>query len=148
MSATTVPQGLKPLRLLGIYGTADPSTALRTGAAPLRLAPERGLLNLVLLMAALLAVGASGFAQSANGLTEVELKGKGMFQQRCALCHLPRSYDDDSTYGPQLSAATVTGKEAVVREFIRQGTAQMPGFQYGLTPEEIDSIIAYLKTVK
>jgi hypothetical protein len=36
----------------------------------------------------------------------------------------------------------------VVREFIRRGTPRMPGFQYGLTPEEIDSIIAYLKTVK
>jgi mono/diheme cytochrome c family protein len=107
-----------------------------------------------LLVVAVLAVGSSGFAQAlaqsggSGGLSEVELKGKGMFQQRCSLCHLPRSYNDDSTYGPKLSAATVTGREAVVREFIRQGSPNMPGFQYGLTPDEIDSIIAYLKTVK
>src|SRR4026207_2381004 len=89
-----------------------------------------------LLVVAMLAVGSSGFAQSpggSGGLSEVELKGKGMFQQRCSLWHLPRNYDDDSTYGPRRSAATVTGKEAVVREFIRQGTPKMPGFQYGLT---------------
>ena len=101
-----------------------------------------------LLFGLTLAFGSSGFAQSTKGLTDAELKGKGLFQQRCSLCHLPRNYDDDSTYGPKLTAATVTGKEAVVREFIRQGTPKMPGFQYGLTPEEIDSIIAYLKTVK
>jgi mono/diheme cytochrome c family protein len=108
-----------------------------------------------LLVVAIVAVGSSALAQAfaqssggSGGLSDVERKGKGMFQQRCSLCHLPRSYDDDSTYGPKLSAATVTGKEAVVKEFIRQGTPKMPGFQYGLTPDEIDSIIAYLKTVK
>ena len=101
-----------------------------------------------LLLVLTLAFGSSGFAQSPNALTEVELKGKGMFQQRCSVCHLPLVIDDDGTYGPKLSAETVTGKEPVIREFIRRGTPRMPGFQYGLTPEEIDGIIAYLKTVK
>ncbi|MGH9786484.1 MAG: hypothetical protein ACRD88_20125, partial [Terriglobia bacterium] len=39
-------------------------------------------------------------------------EGKGMFQQRCSVCHLPLVIDDDRTYGPRLSAETVTGKEA------------------------------------
>ena len=108
----------------------------------------------LLAIVAVLVAGSGGFAQAfaqsseSGGLSEAERKGKGMFQQRCSLCHLPRSYDDDSTYGPKLSAATVTGKEAGVRALIRQGTPNMPGFQHGLTPDEIDSIIAYLKTVK
>lgn len=76
------------------------------------------------------------------------LEGKGMFQQRCAVCHLPLVIDDERTYGPRLSAETVTGKETIIREFIRRGTPRMPGFQYGLEPEEIDSIISYLRTVK
>ena len=101
-----------------------------------------------LLFALTLAFGSSGFAQSSKALTGVELKGKGMFQQRCSVCHLPLVIDDESTYGPKLNAKTVTGKEPVIREFIRRGTSKMPGFQYGLTPEEIDSIIAYLKTVQ
>lgn len=109
----------------------------------------------LLLLAAMLVAGSGGFTQvfaqssgGSGGLSEVEMKGKGMFQQRCSLCHLPRKYDNDNTYGPKLNAATVTGKEAVVKEFIRRGSPNMPGFQYGLTPEEIDSILAYLKTVK
>ena len=101
-----------------------------------------------LLFVLTLAFGSSGFAQSPKGLTDVELKGKGMFQQRCSVCHLPLVVDDDSTYGPKLNAKTVAGKEPVIREFIRRGTSKMPGFQYGLMPEEIDSIIAYLKTVQ
>ena len=103
-----------------------------------------------LLFAFMLAFGSGGFAQSpdAAGLTEVQLKGKGMFQQRCAVCHMPVVVDDDRTWGPELTAQTVNGREAVIREFIRQGTPRMPGFQYGLSAEEIDNIIEYLKTVR
>lgn len=104
-----------------------------------------------LLFAFMLAFGSGGFAQSpdaAGGLTEVQLKGKGMFQQRCAVCHMPVVVDDDRTWGPELTAQTVNGREAVIREFIRQGTPRMPGFQYGLSTEEIDNIIEYLKTVR
>ena len=83
-----------------------------------------------------------------GSLTYAEFNGKKMFQQRCAVCHMPVVVDDSRTWGPALSAETVIGKEPVVREFIRRGTARMPGFQYGLEPQEIDDIITYLKTVK
>ena len=82
-----------------------------------------------------------------GSLTDAEFNGKKMFQQRCAVCHMPL-VDDGRTYGPALSSESVNGKEPVVREFIRRGTARMPGFQYGLEPQEIDDIITYLKTVK
>ena len=75
------------------------------------------------------------------------LEGKGMFQQRCAVCHLPLVVDDDRTYGPKLNAETVSGREDIIRQFIRRGSLRMPGFQYGLRAEEIDNIIEYLKTV-
>ena len=103
-----------------------------------------------LLFAFMLAFASDGLAQSPNAseLTEVQLKGKGMFQQRCAVCHMPVVVDDDRTWGPELTAQTVDGREAVIREFIRQGTPRMPGFQYGLSSEEIDNIIEYLKTVR
>ncbi len=38
-----------------------------------------------------------------------------------------------------------TATETRVREIIRNGTPRMPGFQYGLRPEEIEDIIAFLK---
>lgn len=38
--------------------------------------------------------------------------------------------------------------DVVARTFIQRGVAdKMPSFQYGLEPKEIDSIIAYLKTL-
>jgi mono/diheme cytochrome c family protein len=82
-----------------------------------------------------------------SGLTEAELNGKGMFQQRCSICHTP-PVPGGKTFGPVLNSGLVTGKEAAMREFIVKGTPRMPGFQYGLEPKEIDDIIAYLKTVK
>ena len=94
--------------------------------------------------------GSSLQAQDAyrkGSLTDAEFNGKKMFQQRCVVCHAPL-VDDGRTWGPALSLESVTGKEPVVREFIRRGTARMPGFQYGLEPQEIDDIITYLKTVK
>ena len=95
--------------------------------------------------------GSSLQAQDAyrkGSLTDAEFNGKKMFQQRCAVCHMPLIVDDSRTFGPALSSETVTGKEPVVREFIRRGTARMPGFQYGLEPQEIEDLITYLKTVK
>ena len=83
----------------------------------------------------------------AGSLTEAQLNGKKMFQQRCSICHTPPQ-PGGKTYGPMLSMETVTGKEAGVRVLIMQGTPRMPGFQYGLEPQEVDNIIAYLKTVK
>ena len=106
-----------------------------------------GFLLLLLILAPVLSLQAQTATESRSEGDAV-LEGKGMFQQRCAVCHLPLVVDDDRTYGPRLSTETVTGKEAIIREFIRRGTPRMPGFQYGLEPKEIDSIIAYLKTVK
>ena len=82
-----------------------------------------------------------------SSLGDKEQNGKKMFQQRCSVCHTPPR-PEDKTYGPMLNSDAVTGKEAAARELIMKGTARMPGFQYGLRPEEIDNIIAYLKTVK
>ena len=80
-------------------------------------------------------------------LTEAQLNGKKMFQQRCSICHTPPQ-PGGRTYGPLMSMETVTGKEAGVRALIMMGTPRMPGFQYTLEPQEVDNIIAYLKTVK
>jgi len=38
-------------------------------------------------------------------------------------------------------------KERAVREIILKGGPRMPGFQYGLTPNEVDDLVAYLKTL-
>ncbi|MBI4465069.1 MAG: cytochrome c [Acidobacteria bacterium] len=80
-----------------------------------------------------------------------EQAGKKLFLQRCSLCHLPRLNDPTTPdpFGPKLNGV-VKGTESAMRarETILKGTARMPGFQYGLQPQEIDNLLAYLKTLK
>lgn len=116
-----------------------------------------------LLAAALLLVvaPAASTAQQAApkpALTPAQLQGKGLFKQRCAVCHTSMIVGrvngepvmlTTETYGPVLSNEILgVGLEAVVRDKIMRGTDRMPGFQYGLKPPQIDAIIAYLKTVE
>ena len=84
-------------------------------------------------------------------LTAQELRGEGTYFQYCALCHVPRIQKTGSppTLGPRhtgLLQNAAPEKERAVREFIRQGTQNMPGYQYMLTSQELDDLIAYLKT--
>ena len=79
--------------------------------------------------------------------------GKKLFVQRCSVCHLPPlGVRTDPPYARKLTGyMRGPESEARAREVIRKGTAGtpgMPGFQYTLEPEQIDDIIAYLKTLK
>jgi mono/diheme cytochrome c family protein len=114
-------------------------------------------------------------AKSAHTLNEQQFAGRGLFLQNCALCHLPEKWDQPnafvfyggasraaSEYNPKSTAVGPSvgpdlkglfrGENAMpeqaVRGIIMRGFPnQMPGFRYGLEPKEIDSIIAYLKTL-
>lgn len=84
-------------------------------------------------------------------LTPQELRGEKTYYQYCALCHVPRKQKTGSppTLGPVHTGLLKNAppeKERGVREFIRQGTQNMPGYQYMLTAQELDDLIAYLKT--
>ena len=89
-----------------------------------------------------------------SSLNDQELRGEGLFLQRCSVCHLPKmtkvKSDDLPSFGPSLKGLfknSKPDKEAAVLEKIRRGSENMPGFQYGLTPSEIGDLIAYLKTL-
>jgi mono/diheme cytochrome c family protein len=74
--------------------------------------------------------------------------GKRIFFQRCSLCHLgqPTKYE---TFGPLLYGEVIAARgDEVVRKKIMDGSPAMPGFKYTLTSTDVDSIIAYLKTVR
>jgi mono/diheme cytochrome c family protein len=96
-------------------------------------------------------------AQKENAsLTPVQFQGAQVFKQRCGVCHLltivgtvkgQTAVMKGRLYGPALSKNMVIGAEDAIRQQIMNGGAKMPGFQYGLTPEQITSIIEYLKTV-
>jgi mono/diheme cytochrome c family protein len=89
---------------------------------------------------------------SAEKLSDDARRGEGLFLQRCSLCHLPRKlkFGSPPVIGPSLSgqfkdAGPVQMK--ILRNFILKGGPDMPGFQYGLEPKEVDDLIAYLKTL-
>ena len=84
-------------------------------------------------------------------LSQKELSGKRVFMQRCSLCHLPPlgRPAEVKSFGPALNGYMKTPEiETRSRESIRKGTPRMPGFQYGLTDEEIDNVMAYLKAMR
>jgi mono/diheme cytochrome c family protein len=96
-----------------------------------------------------LAISLPLHAQQSSGaaLTDAQKDGRRIFQQRCAVCHtLPTVVS--KRYGPALYKELVEDNEDNIRGVILDGRESlMPGFKYGLTGAEVDSIIEYLKTV-
>ena len=85
-------------------------------------------------------------------LSDEARRGEGLFLQRCSLCHLPRKlkFGSPPVIGPILSGQfkdASPDQMKVLRGFILKGGPDMPGFQYGLEPKEVDDLIAYLKTL-
>jgi mono/diheme cytochrome c family protein len=80
-------------------------------------------------------------------LTDTQILGRRIFQQRCAVCHT-ESTPGANRYGPVLYKELVDGNEDTIRDFIGNGSrGKMPGFKYGLESSEINAIVEYLKTV-
>ncbi len=96
-------------------------------------------------------------SSTATASKDPQKAGENLFLQDCSFCHLPRkegnpkNTGEGSTIGPPLKGRMQGPKAlsgAVVRTFIMRGSPdKMPGFQYALEPKEIDSIIAYMKTL-
>jgi streptogramin lyase/mono/diheme cytochrome c family protein len=81
-------------------------------------------------------------------LPEAALEGRIVWVQRCAFCHDGLGTPTYQTLGPWLDADSVrTLGDAHVREKIATGSARMPGFQYTLQPEQVNQLLAFLKSV-
>jgi mono/diheme cytochrome c family protein len=80
-------------------------------------------------------------------LNDVQILGRRIFQQRCAVCHT-QSTPGARRYGMALYKELVIGNEDAIQNFIRNGLpGKMPGFKYGLEAPEINALVEYLKTV-
>lgn len=93
-----------------------------------------------------------GSPTAASRLTEQQRRGEGLFLQRCSLCHLPRKlkFGSPSVIGPSLAGQfkdASPDQMKALRGFILKGGPDMPGFQYGLAPNEVDDLVEYLKTL-
>ena len=95
-------------------------------------------------------------ALSPADLTPAEKSGRTLFQTKCAMCHVGQepgteTRDDNApqarpTLGPVLSQRHAND-EAGLREKIQLGSERMPGYRYTLTDEQIDHVIAFMKTI-
>jgi mono/diheme cytochrome c family protein len=96
------------------------------------------------LAAILLIAGAQG--ASAQTLTAQQAHGRQILTQNCNICHLPQN-PGSATYGPRLSKSSVNGDDKLMKEVIQNGLVKMPGWKYTLKDNDINDIIAYVRTL-
>ena len=90
-----------------------------------------------------------GYAQhggASTPLTETQKTGQMLYEQSCGICHV-RPHLMAPVFGPTLSQETLEGREELIRAFIANGSARMPGFKVMYSPEQIAAIASYIKTV-
>jgi mono/diheme cytochrome c family protein len=90
-------------------------------------------------------------------LTDQQARGAAVFFQRCSLCHLSKFGAGGSKFccvsalGPNLGGRfrnIAPEQENAFRDVILNGgPTYMPAWKYGLTSDEVDDIVAYLKTL-
>jgi len=84
-------------------------------------------------------------AQDAGG-DQVKL-GERLVGQSCVVCHFAPQLTS-GTFAPALSKDTLGGNAQLMQQFIADGSQRMPGFKYQFKPQDIDAIVAYIKTLQ
>jgi mono/diheme cytochrome c family protein len=89
-------------------------------------------------------------------LNDAEKAGRKIFQTRCAMCHVgqepavemssPTAERRPATMGPLLSRTNTTN-EAALKQKIKDGSVKMPAYKYTLTDQQIDQVVAFMKTI-
>ncbi len=79
-------------------------------------------------------------------------KSAGTFKAKCAVCH-GAGGKGDSPAGKSLGAADLTKVAAAksaadLKTVIQNGKGKMPAYGKSLKPEEIDAMVAYIKSLK
>ena len=88
---------------------------------------------------------------SEPALSNQQKEGRRIFQQKCAVCHLPILPSDGGVapYARMLGKSLVDRNEDSVRRAIADGTGpRMPGWKYTLRADQIDALVSYLKTIE
>jgi mono/diheme cytochrome c family protein len=79
-------------------------------------------------------------------LNDNQKMGQMLYEQSCGICHSKPTLVSP-VYGPVLSQETLDGQEELIRTYIANGSARMPGFKIMYSPTQIAAIASYLKTV-
>ena len=77
-------------------------------------------------------------------------EGEAIYKARCAVCHgkdgVPKSFAKGSPAFNDQAWKDATSVEAI-EKVVAEGRKRMPAFQNKLTPEEVNAVSAYLKTL-
>ena len=99
----------------------------------------------LLLFCAIVACSLAAAAEP-TGANGQALLGLRLFNQSCRVCHTKPTLLSPQ-YGPSLSMNTLGGNADAMRAIITGGTPRMPAFKYDFKPEQIDAIVAYIRTI-
>ncbi len=105
----------------------------------------------VIVPTTLAAQGAGAAQTPGRPTTDQQMSGEAVFYQNCTFCHeldAPKRRLVPQFLGPSLIGLykTRSPSDDAVRALILKGIPKrMTGFQYTLTPKEIDDLIVYLK---
>ena len=85
-------------------------------------------------------------AAAPDGTADQVKLGERLANQSCVVCHFTPQITS-GTYAPALSKDSLGGNADVMHQVIANGTPRMPGFKYQFKPQQIDAIVAYIKTL-
>ena len=100
----------------------------------------------LLLVPLALAAAAPLIASAQTNLTPGQARGRVIITQNCNICHLPQN-PGSQTYGPLLNKDSANGDDALMKTVIQNGLVKMPGWKYTLNDNQINDVIAYIKTL-
>jgi mono/diheme cytochrome c family protein len=99
-----------------------------------------------IILSALVAAPQMASAQQGGAITDSRKMGQMLYEQSCGVCHV-KPHLVAPVFGPVLTQDTLEGREDLIRAFIANGSARMPGFKIMYSPDQIAAIAAYIKTI-
>ena len=90
---------------------------------------------------------------SITNLAFAQSPGEPVFKKNCVMCH-GADGAGKTKMGQKLGAADLTSNDVqsmsdeALAQSVRNGNGKMPSFEKTLSPEEITSVIQYIRTLK
>lgn len=87
------------------------------------------------------------------GLNQQQARGRNVYDQHCIRCHEP--YSTSGKNGPSMAGiykkpympSGMPANDERMTDIILMGKSKMPAFRGALTPQQLEALLAYLKTL-
>jgi mono/diheme cytochrome c family protein len=84
---------------------------------------------------------------AAASLNPTQTLGRDLFTQHCMVCHEHTQITAAGHFGPDISGQSLGGNDGALFNQISNGSPNMPGFKYTFDPEQIQAVVAYVKSL-